>query len=295
MSNLSTHFHSIAAASPKPVQFHSLFGGSQAGGSYTSNTSELLQQLINEVNIQTSEVSSLVGAITGKSGGSALQNVLGGTAFGGSALGGIASAAQSGFSWQSILKDVFPVGGLISGIAGLFDSAPTPPPLNQYDAPPTLNFDAVLNSNGTLSQGSVDQYGYTRASSSGLNLTDAEGGPYSPYQRASNGSLLPIAGDPTTRYSGNLNLPELLQPLVQIAPSNQASPSSTAPAAASPAGSAPSAAGLSATNASLTADLSNQTPAFDQEWFNDHGTLIASAVRNQLLNFHPIVDTINNL
>jgi hypothetical protein len=295
MSNLSTHFHSIAAGSPKPVQFHSLFGGSQAGSSYTSNTSELLQQLINEVNIQTSEVSSLVGAITGKSGGSTLQSVLGGTAFGGSALGGIASAAQSGFSWQSILKDVFPVGGLISGIAGLFDSAPTPPPLNQYDAPPPLNFDAVLNSNGTLSQGSVDQYGYTRASSSGLNLTDAEGGPYSPYQRASNGSLLPVAGDPTTRYSGNLNLPELLQPLIQIAPSSQASPSGTAPATASPAGSAPSAAGLSATNASLTADLSNQTPAFDQEWFNDHGTLIASAVRNQLLNFHPIVDTINNL
>jgi len=308
MSYLYTHFRAVSG-SPRPFDTNSLFGGGRGGSSYTSNTSELLQQLIDQVNTQTATVDSLVGAITGKSSGSALESVLGGTAFGGSALGGIASAAQSGFSWQSILKDVFPIGGLISGIAGLFDSAPTPPPLNQYDAPPSLNFDAVLNANGTLSQGSSDQYGYTRASSQGLDLTDAEGGPYSPYQRASNGSLLPVAGDPTSRYTGTLNLPDLLQPLVQISPASQAassqpassqalssnvsSPASTPAAAVS--SSSPSAPGLSSTNASLTADPANQVPSFDQQWFNDHGSLIASAVRSQLLNYHPIVDTINDL
>jgi hypothetical protein len=221
MSNLNEHFREVAG-SPKPFSAESLFGSKVGESSYTSNTSELLQQLVDQVTSQTAEVQNLVGAITGKSGGgSGLENVLSGTAFGGSALGGIGEAAKSGFSWQSLLKDVFPVGGLISGIAGLFDSAPTPPPLNQYDAPPSLNFDAVLNANGTLSQGSSDQYGYTRASSPGLDLVDAQGGPYSPYQRASNGSLLPVAGDPTTRYTGTLNLPELLQPLVQNSPTSQ--------------------------------------------------------------------------
>lgn len=309
MSNLYNHFHTVSG-SPKPIHFDSLFSGAKAGSSYTSNTSELLQQLIDQVNTQTSVVSNLVGAITGKSGGSsALESVLGGTSFGGSALGGIASAAQSGFSWQSILKDVFPVGGLISSIAGLFDSTPTPPPLDQYDAPPSLNFNAVLNANGTLSQGATDQYGYTRGTSQGLDLTDAEGGLYSPYQRATNGSLLPVAGDPTTRYSGMLNLPEMLRPLVQISPAETAV-SSTAPSAApstamsstpnntpaaSAASSSPSAAGLSSTGGSATADPNNQAPSFDQQWFNDHGSLIASAVRAQLLNYHPIVDAINDL
>ena len=130
-------------------------------------------------------------------------------------------------------------------------------------------------------------------------MTDAEGGSYSPYQRASNGSLLPVAGDPTSRYAGTLNLPELLQPLVQIAPYNQPAAASNTSNTSSPASPAantyPTAAGVSATNASLTADASNQTPAFDQQWFNDHGSLIASAVRNQLLDYHPIVDAINNL
>jgi hypothetical protein len=296
MSYLYKHFQAVSG-SPRPLQIDSLFGGVGEGSTYTSNTSELLVQLIDQVNTQTAEVSNLVGEITGKSSGSALQNVLSGTSFGGSALGGLASAAQSGFSWQSILKDVFPIGGLISGIAGLFESAPTPPPLNQYDAPPSLNFDAVLNANGTLSQGSVDQYGYTRASSGGLDFTDAEGGPYSPYQRASNGSLLPVAGDPTTRYTGTLNLPEMLQPLVQ--PNNQTPSLSTGGSTSTPTVTAPSASpsapGLSSTNASLTADPNNQVPSFDQQWFNDHGSLIASAVRAQLLNYHPIVDTINDL
>jgi hypothetical protein len=297
MSSLSKHFDTVSG-SPKPFYVDSLFTSNRPGSTYTSNTSQLLQQLIDQVNTQASVVSGLVGAITGKSNGSsALETVLGGTAFGGSALGGIASAAQSGFSWQSILKDVFPVGGLISGIAGLFDSAPTPPPLEQYDAPPSLNFNAVLNSNGTLSQGATDQYGYTRATSQGLDLTDAEGGPYSPYQRASNGSLLPVAGDPTTRYSGSLNLPEMLQPLVQIAPYNTttqaATPNSATTANANTV--SPTAAGLSSSGASPTADIGGQPPTFDQQWFNDHGSLIASAVRAQMLNYHPIVDTINDL
>ena len=295
MASLYTHFQAVSG-SPKPIHIDSLFTSNRPGSSYTSNTSELLQQLIDQVNTQASVVSGLVGAISGKSSGSsALETVLGGTAFGGSALGGIASAAQSGFSWQSILKDVFPVGGLISGIAGLFDAAPTPPPLEQYDAPPSLNFNAVLNSNGTLSQGATNQYGYTRGTSQGLDLTDAEGGPYSPYQRASNGSLLPVAGDPTTRYSGMLNLPEMLQPLVQIAPYSAAPSTSTASSAATPSAAVPTAAGLSSTGAGPTADTTGQAPSFDQQWFNDHGSLIASAVRAQMLNYHPIVDTINDL
>ncbi len=298
MSNLFQHFQAVSG-SPRPLQLQSLFGRGNLGSSYTSNTSKLLQQLIQEVNTESAVVGELVGSITGKSGGSALQSIFSGTAFGGSALGGIASAAQSGFSWQSILKDVFPIGGLISGIAGLFDSAPAPPPLNQYDAPPSLNFNAVLNPNGSLSQGSSDQFGFTRASGTGLNLTDAQGGPYSPYQRASNGSLVPVAGDPVSRYTGSLNLPELLQPLVQSPPANQAAesaPGNTVTTPASPpASSSPTAPGLSSANASLTADPSNQVPSFDQQWFNDHGSMIASAVRNELLNFHPIVDAINNL
>jgi hypothetical protein len=295
MSSLHKHFQTVSG-SPKPIHIDSLFTSNRPGSSYTSNTSELLQQLIDQVNTQASVVSGLVGAISGKSGGSsALETVLGGTAFGGSALGGIASAAQSGFSWQSILKDVFPIGGLISGIAGLFDSAPTPPPLEQYDAPPSLNFNAVLNSNGTLSQGATNQYGYTRGTSQGLDLTDAEGGPYSPYQRASNGSLLPVAGDPTTRYSGMLNLPEMLQPLVQIAPYNASPSASVTSSAAPPSTAVPTAAGLSSTGASPTTDTTSQAPSFDHQWFNDHGSLIASAVRAQMLNYHPIVDTINDL
>jgi hypothetical protein len=295
MASLYTHFQAVSG-SPKPIYIDSLFTSNRPGSSYTSNTSELLQQLIDQVNTQASVVSGLVGAISGKSSGSsALETVLGGTAFGGSALGGVANAAQSGFSWQSILKDVFPVGGLISGIAGLFDSAPTPPPLDQYDAPPSLNFNAVLNSNGALSQGATNQYGYTRGTSQGLDLTDAEGGPYSPYQRASNGSLLSVAGDPTTRYSGMLNLPEMLQPLVQIAPYNAPPLASPTSSPAPPSTAVPTAAGLSSTGASPTADTTSQAPSFDQQWFNDHGSLIASAVRAQMLNYHPIVDTINDL
>jgi hypothetical protein len=298
MSSLYKHFQSVSG-SPKPVHIDSLFTSNRPGSSYTSNTSELLQQLIDQVNTQASVVSGLVGAISGKSGGSsALETVLGGSAFGGSALGGIASAAQTGFSWQSILKDVFPIGGLISGIAGLFGSAPTPPPLEQYDAPPSLNFNAVLNSNGTLSQGATDQFGYTRGTSQGLDLTDAEGGPYSPYQRAPDGSLLPVAGNPTARYSGMLNLPEMLQPLVQIAPASPAPSGSTVtstPSVAPASTSSPSVAGLSSTGAAPTADTTGQAPSFDQQWFNDHGSLIASAVRAQMLNYHPIVDTINDL
>ncbi len=87
MSNLNKHFREVAG-SPKPFHAESLFGSRIGESSYTSGSSDLLQQLIDQVNSQTSEVQSLVGAITGKSGGgSAIENVLGGTAFGGSALG----------------------------------------------------------------------------------------------------------------------------------------------------------------------------------------------------------------
>jgi hypothetical protein len=211
----------------------------------------------------------------------------------------IGQVVPGGFSWQSILKDVFPVGGLISKIAGLFESAPTPPPLNQYDAPPSLNFEAVLNANGTLSQGSSDQYGYTRASSAGLDLTDAQGGPQSPYQRAANGSLLPVLGEAVSRFSGSLNLPEMLGGLVQGSPGVVSGvPAAPGVVAASnpqaPAPSTLSASSLSASSLSAFGEV-NQTPAFDQQWFNDHGNMIASAVRTQLLNYHPIVDTINDL
>jgi hypothetical protein len=314
----SNSFFSAVSGPPRPLEIDHLFGGSQVGYSYTSNTSELLQQLMSQIDDQTSILNELVGAISGTSGGSALQSVLGSTSFGGSALGGIASAAKSGFSWQSVLSDIFPVGGLISGIASLFDSAPTPPPLDEYAAPPSLNFNAVLNANGTLSQGSTDQYGYTRASSQGLDLTDAEGGPYSPYTRASNGSLVPVAGNPTTLYSGTLNLPDLLQTptsvpaqgpgnlnLTQLlqtvvaksTSSNNTVQSNPPTAAANASGTAAGSTGAvaSSTNNDLDADGSNALPSFDQQWFNDHGSLIATAVRAQLLNYHPIVDTINDL
>jgi hypothetical protein len=326
MPEYNSYFSQVAGP-PRPLEIDHVFGGSQAGFSYTSNTSELLQQLMAQIDDQSSVLTELVGALSGQTNGSALQSVLSGTTFGGSVLGGIANAAKGGFSWKSVLSDVFPVGGLISDIAGLFSSAPTPPPLNEYAAPPSLNFNAVLNSNGTLSQGSTDQYGYTRASSQGLDLTDAEGGPYSPYTRASNGSLVPVAGNPTSLYSGTLNLPDLqsvvsspstdtatnpatglasgtnltqmLQSVVAGSPSSSPSQASTSTpsAAASSSGTAAGSTGAvaSSTNNDLSADGSNALPSFDQQWFNDHGSQIATAVRAQLLDFHPIVDAINNL
>jgi hypothetical protein len=206
MANAYSHF-SVVSRSPKPIGLSSIFRGSQAGYSYNNSIADQLQEIVGQLNQQSSLLSGLSKTLTG---GSGADSVLGG-----SVLGGLASAGQSGFSWQSILKDVFPLGGLISGIAGLFNSAPTPPPLNQYDAPASLNFDAVLGTNGALSQGSTNQYGFTRASSPGLDLVDAAGGPYSPYQRAANGSLVAAAGDPTARYPGTLNLPEMMQSLVQ--------------------------------------------------------------------------------
>lgn len=265
MSYLSKHFHRVAG-SPKPPRLHSLFG---RGRTYTSSqpdatTSELLQQLV-----------------------------------------GVSSIGQVA---KTVLKDVFPIGGLISGIVGLFDSAPTPPPLPEYDAAPSLNFSAVLNSDGSLSQGSSNQFGFTRASSPGLDLVDALGGPSSPYDRAADGSLVATAGDPTSRYTGALNLPEMLQPLVQSSPSSgpvssYLSGPSTAtvasPAAASPVVqsslSESSSGGLNSSSGQFGVDPQSGVPAFDQQWFNDHGNLIASAVRAQMLNYHPIVDTINDL
>jgi hypothetical protein len=63
----------------------------------------------------------------------------------------------------------------------------------------------------------------------------------------------------------------------------------------SPASGAPASSAAPSAGAGASSDLSEPVPTFDQQWFNDHGSLIASAVRTQLLNFHPIVDAINNL
>jgi hypothetical protein len=290
MSHTYSQF-SLISKSPKPTGLTSLFRGSGAGSTYENGLSQQLQELITLFQTQSSALNEITKSLTGGTGKSALQNILGGASFGGSALGGVATAASSGFSWQSILKDVFPLGGLISGIAGLFRSTPTPPPLNEYDAPPSLSFDAVLGPNGQLSQGSVNQFGNTRASSPGLDLVDAAGGPHSPYSRAANGSLVPIEGDPTVRYPGTLSLPEMVQSLVGT---STVSPTPAAVAIPTPA------AISGATNPGTVPDTadagtSQNPPAFDKQWFDDHGSLIASAVRNQLLNFHPIVDTINDL
>jgi hypothetical protein len=290
MSNSNSFFDAVSG-SPRPIEIDSLFGGGRESYTVSDNSSNLLQELVQEVNDQGTELNSLVSAVTGKSGGSVAEGLLGSASLGGSVLGGVASAAKGGFSWQSVLSDIFPVGGLISGIASLFDSPPAPPVLDQYAAPPQLNFDAVLNSNGTLSQGADNQYGFTQSTGTGLDLADAEGGPYSPYTRATDGSLVPAAGDPVYQYSGQINLPDLVGN-TNAAQSQQTSGSSSSTAANT---SSPSAPGLSSTGASLTADPSNPVPTFDQQWFDDHGTQIASAVRSQLLNYHPLVDTINDL
>jgi hypothetical protein len=291
MSHTYSHFSRISG-SPKPTGLTSLFRGGGAGSTYDVAVSEQLQELITLFQTQSSALNDLTESLTGGTGKSTLQNILGGASFGGSALGGVATAASSGFSWQSILKDVFPLGGLISGVAGLFRSTPTPPPLNEYDAPPSLSFDAVLGPNGKLSQGSGNQFGNTRASSPGLDLVDAAGGPYSPYSRAANGSLVPIEGGPTVRYPGTLNLPEMVQSLV-----GTASPVSSTPVAAATPVVPPVFAGTNpgTSQGPTEGGMSQDLPSFDKQWFDDHGSLIASAVRNQLLNFHPIVDTINDL
>jgi hypothetical protein len=289
MANAYSHF-SVVSRSPKPVGLSSLFRGPSAGSSYDSSVAQQLQAIVAQLNQQSTLLTGLTKTLAGGSG--AAEGILGG-----SVAGGLFSAGQSGFSWQSILKDVFPVGGLISGIAGLFRSTPTPPPLNEYDAPPSLGFNAVLGANGSLSQGSGNQYGFTRASSPGLDLVDAAGGQYSPYQRLANGSLRAAAGDATVRYPGTLNLPETMQSLVGTragtgsVPAAASSPVSILPAGAGSSDSGSVAGMGTSSDASGAANL----PAFDKQWFDDHGSLIASAVRNQLLNYHPIVDAINDL
>lgn len=268
---------------PRPLKLSPLFRGPAGASTYQSNVSEQLQQIAAQLNSQSSTLRQLTLAVTGKSG---VQDL-----FGGSILGGVASAVSRGFSWQSVLKDVFPVGGLISGIAGLFSSTPTPAPLPQYDAPPSLSFEAVLGADGRLSQSSGNQYGHVRASSSGFDLIDAAGGPYSPYQRAQNGSLVATAGDPATRYQGTLNLPEMLQSIAMPGAAARSAPGASILTAGSAVGPAP----VSPSSPVLADSEARNVPAFDREWFDDHGSLIASAVRNQLLNFHPIVDAINDL
>lgn len=286
MAHAYSHF-SVVSRSPKPVGLSSIFRGSSAGSSYDSSVAQQLQAIVAQLNQQSTLLSGLTKTLAGGSGADGI--------LGGSVVGGLFNAGRSGFSWQSILKDVFPLGGLISGIAGLFRSTPTPPPLNEYDAPPSLGFNAVLGTNGLLSQGSANQYGFTRASSPGLDLVDAAGGPYSPYQRLANGSLGATAGDATVRYPGTLNLPEATQSLVRSGAPLANGSASAASAPQTPISGVVS--GNSASSSGVSSDASGAAnlPAFDKQWFDDHGSLIASAVRNQLLNYHPIVDAINDL
>ena len=281
-SSLLRSFHLAAGGgSPRPAAFSRLF--SRRNASWLTTPDSLAQQvqaLLAQVSAQGDVLNELISA----QGGSALARIGSSSLFSGSVLGGVAKAATSGFSWSSVLSDIFPVGGLISSIAGLFGSAPAPPPLEQYAAPPSLNFNAVLGAGGQLFQGAYDASGQLRAGSPGLDLVDAAGGPASPYTRAASGALVPTLGDPASRYSGTLYgaaaLPSLvpsISPAVQpvaAAPVQTAAPVSAPPPAAAP---------------------SPQMPDFDQQWFNDRGSLIASAVRDQLLNLNSLADVINDL
>jgi hypothetical protein len=113
-----------------------------------------------------------------------------------------------------------------------------------------------------------------------------------------------LAGNAAAQTAGGLNLTQLLQTVISSssldvgAPLTNTGPTNISPTAVN--GSSGTAQGstgavASSTNNDLGADSSNALPSFDQQWFNDHGSQIASAVRAQLLNYHPIVDTINDL
>ena len=278
---------------PKPAGFSRLFTAHNSLWTSSTNTNSLfaqLQALIGQVAAQGDVLQQLVVKTGGGPGLSLAQTISGSSIFGTSVLGGVAKAVSGGATWTSILSDIFPLGGLVSGILGLFDSPPAPIPLNQYDAPPSLNFDGVLGPGGQIFQGSTGASGQERASSLGLNLIDAAGGPYSPYTRAADGSLVPVAGDPVSRYTGTVygSLPGLVASLASASPPPvaQSAPATTPPMPP------PNTAQPNATRAEPQA---SQLPAFDQQWFSDHGAMIASAVRDQLLNLNSLVDVINDL
>ena len=152
-------------ATPKPVSFSRLFSRpTPNSGASTASLAQEVQQLASQVNQQGQMVSDIASAATGSP--AALDNT-GKALLGGSVLGELASSAAGGFSWQSLLKDVLPLGGLVSTIAGLFSSPAAPAPLEQYDAHAPLGFSGVLGLNGSISQGSGNQSGNTRAAAPG--------------------------------------------------------------------------------------------------------------------------------
>lgn len=298
MASLFEHFHGISPhASPRPVGSSTLFRrhGEQHSGS-DSALSEQVQQLAGELSQQSRALGELVSAASGSAGQLASTAS---HALGGSVLGGLAQSASSGFSWQSILKDVFPVGGLISGIAGLFSSPAAPAALEQYDAPLPLNFIAVLGRDGTISQAAGNARGQDRAASVGVDLTDGAGGPQPAYTRLANGSLGPVAGTPADRYSGTLDLSSQVRDLVSAtAPPPPPATANALPAAVLPPRSPADLVPVNPATASSAGTPGNgatPVPEFDGAWFLDHAPYIAAAVRTAMLDFHPIVDVINDL
>lgn len=287
-------FHRIAGT-PKPAAFTRLFSRPTLNsGASTSTLSQEVQKLTTEVNRQGQLVGDLASAVTGSP--AALANT-GKSLLGGSVLGQLAGSAAGGFTWQSLLKDVLPLGGLVSTIAGIFSSPSVPAPLPRYDAHTSLGFSGVLGSDGRISQGSGDAAGNTRGSSAGLDLVDAAGGPQAAYARRPDGSFGGIAGAPTSRYSGVLDLSSTVRGLV----------GSSAPAAAQNRDSASrptgdgnlsrdsSTAPTTETAPASGADASAALPSFDSTWFMDHAPYIAAAVRTAMLDSHPIVDVVNEL
>ncbi len=292
------------------------YANSSASSDSQNGIASQVEMITNELATQGSLLNQLTSAVGSHD--SAITNLAGGL-FGSFSLGNIAQQSSSGFSWSSILKDVFPVAGLVSGIVGLFDSTPAPPPLLQYDAPPSLNFDTVLRSDGTLAQARYNAAGHEEAAASGIDLTDAEGGFQPAYTRSSTGALVSTEGDSTGRYGGVLNL---------FSHSSQAG---STPAEEQTPGLLSSSSDLSAlvhsvaempnsggTNTSSlpfsegfsekpavappppapvlpTANRVEEVPSFDQQWFMDHSSQIATAVRSALLDFHPLVDVVRDL
>ena len=280
---LSQHFRQISPGSstPHPLGLASLFQHQSRDTSGDSGLAEQVRQLATEVGQQGQIVGELASVVTGK--GSALTSA-GSSLLRGSVLGGMFESAASGFSWQSLLKDVVPLGGLVSEIAGLFSSPSAPPPLEQYDPPTPLSFSGVLGADGKISQASGNRSGNARASSPGLDLIDAAGGPQPAYTRGPDGSLDAVAGAPATRYSGTLDLSSAVRGLV--APGENPAPAVS---------SAPLSAPTTVESAQNSGPGSGPLPAFDGPWFMDHAPYIAAAVRNAMLDYHPIVDVVNDL
>ncbi|MCU1261635.1 MAG: hypothetical protein JWO80_4520 [Bryobacterales bacterium] len=280
---ISQHFRQISAGSPTPhpLRLGTLFLHQSHDYSGTAGLAEQVRRLATEVGQQGQVVGELASVVTGK--GSALTNA-GSSLLGGSILGGAFQSAASGFSWQSLLKDIVPLGGLVSEIAGLFSSPAAPPPLQQYDAPMPLSFSGVLGVDGKISQASGNRSGNSRASSPGLDLNDAAGGPQPAYTRGLDGSLDAVAGAPTTRYSGTLDLSSVVRGLVP--------PGENRPQTGS---GAPSSGQTTVESTQNSGPGPASMPAFDGPWFMDHAPYIAAAVRNAMLEYHPIVDVVNDL